>query len=287
MRGTMQNSRSGIGRHNDRSFDMDFAPHIDQSRCSENVQMSWRGSASEGFEADELLYYTRNFQRALMRTNENYIRQGHSERCRDMTDWLISRRTRPEESIFQYGDKDDHPDKETLMLCYSEFLKYQEDWNNAHGRPFQILNFALHDDEATPHIHQRRVWKYNENGLLKIGQEKALAKAGIELPYPDKKPSRYNNRKIAFDRMMREKWLQIGLEHGLVLEKNPIPDGRHHQKKEEYIRNKNKELIKSVKELIQIHNELVEQNEELRNNNVFVAQQVLLAVAQEEIERII
>ncbi len=285
MRGTMQNSRAGISRHNDRDFDLDLAPHIDKSKCSGNVEISWRGKASKGFEEDELHYYRKYFQKALDQTNKNYIRQGHSERCRDMKDWLVSKRTRPEESIFQYGDKDEHPDKELLMKCYVEFLKYQEGWNKEHGRPFQILNFALHDDEATPHIHQRRVWKYTEKGILKIGQEKALALAGVELPYPDRPEGRYNNRKVAFDKMMREKWLEIGIEHGLKLEKEPIPDGRHHQGKEEYIRNKNKKIVSDIKRLVEIHNNLIDENEELRNNNAFIAKQVLQTVIEEELER--
>jgi hypothetical protein len=166
-----------------------------------------------------------------------------------------------------------------------EFLKYQEGWNKEHGRPFQILNFALHDDEATPHIHQRRVWKYTEKGILKIGQEKALALAGVELPYPDRPEGRYNNRKVAFDKMMREKWLEIGIEHGLKLEKEPIPDGRHHQSKEEYIRNKNKKIVSDIKRLVEIHNNLIDENEELRNNNAFIAKQVLQTVIEEELER--
>ena len=64
---------------------------------------------------------------------------------------------------------------------------------------------AYHFDEATPHAHLRRVWKYTDRrGYVRIGQDKALRRAGVELPYPGKPEGRYNNSKVMFDAMARE-----------------------------------------------------------------------------------
>lgn len=302
MRGTMQNGRSGGGRHNDRDFDLDCAQHIDKSRVKDNVKISWRGESSQGFEQDEIYYYEKTFGEALRQTNESYVRNGHPDRVREMSAWLESKRTRPEESIFQLGDKDNHADRETLYECYREFLKYQQEWNKQHGHPFKILNFALHADESTPHIHQRRVWKYkDEKGVTRIGQDHALEQAGIDLPSPEKPVGRYNNRKITFDAMMRQKWLEIAKEHGLEIETEPIPDGRHHKDKEDFIRDKNKKLLETTKELetekstlseqidelIDYHNELIDEIDALKDDEVELAKEVLDRVEIIEREELI
>ena len=67
-------------------------------------------------------------------------------------------------------------------------------------KPMQILNMAIHHDEQGGlHAHIRRVWNTTDkDGNLTLGQNKALEAAGVELPEPDKKVSRYNNRKMTF-----------------------------------------------------------------------------------------
>lgn len=276
MRITTQNARVGISRHNDRDFDLTKATHIDCSKSTGNVQYSWRGKETEGFEADEKHYFEKKFEETLLFDNEKKRKQGHASRMLDMDAFMVSKRNRPEESIYQIGDKDSHVDAKLLYECYKKFLAFQSEWNKAHGKPFQLLNFALHADEATPHIHQRRLWKYtDENGLLRIGQEKALKQAGVQLPNADMPEGRYNNRKMTFDAMMREKWLDIVEEHGIVFEREPLPNGRHHQTKEEYIRTKYNEMVEDTKELKGLHNKLVDVIEELQEGAVELAYDVI------------
>ena len=67
----------------------------------------------------------------------------------------------------------------------------------------QVLDWALHLDESTPHIHERHVFDCeNKYGEVAPQQEKALEALGFELPAPDKPLSRRNNRKITFDAEM-------------------------------------------------------------------------------------
>lgn len=198
------------------------------------------------FEEVETRFYQETFSEQLRQTNDKYRANGHSERVKDMAAWMRSRRNSPVESIYQIGDKHitgQHVDAQTLKACYDEFAQEEQKWNEEHGRPFTILNRAMHVDEpeCPPHIHVRRAWHYKaEDGTLRVGQEKALAQAGVELPDPTKKEGRYNNRKMTYDAMMREKWLDILERHGLEVEREPVPGskGKPSRDKEDYIRDK-------------------------------------------------
>lgn len=206
------------------------------------------------FEEVETRFYEDNFYRQLQQINDRYRASGHSERCKDMATWKQSRRNAPAESVYQIGDKHNtgvYVDAETLQACYDEFAREEQRWNEEHGKPFTILNRALHVDEpeCPPHIHVRRAWHYKAaDGTLRLGQEKALAQAGIELPDPDKKEGRFNNRKMVYDAMMREKWLDVLERHGVQVEREPVPGskGKPSKDKEQYIREKYEALLQEA-----------------------------------------
>ena len=83
----------------------------------------------------------------------------------------------------------------------------------------QLLDWALHLDESTPHINERHVFDCeNKYGEVAPQQEKALEALGFELLDPDKPLSRRNNRKITFDAACRKMLLEIAKRHGLELE---------------------------------------------------------------------
>lgn len=91
-------------------------------------------------------------------------------------------------------------------------------WNEEHGKPFFILNWAMHQDEmGAPHFHLRRAWpcKDEDTGLTTTDQTKSLLKAGVLPPDPEKKTSKKNNPKMTFDKLCREKWIFIAHSHGL------------------------------------------------------------------------
>ncbi len=69
-----------------------------------------------------------------------------------------------------------------------------------YGDHMHILDWVLHLDEGTPHIHERHVFDVvNKYGERQPKQEDALKKMGFELPDPEKKSGKYNNRKMSFD----------------------------------------------------------------------------------------
>lgn len=258
MRAMQHNSRANSAgrvhgtKHNDRDFDTDRADNIDKARSEENVY--WHLYQTEHpemtFTEAELKFYVETFGEQLQKTNDNYLRQSHPERCKDMETWKMARQNAPEETVLQIGKMEGHADAATLMDCFQEYNRRLEQWNQDHGKPFTQLSYALHVDEAVPHIQTRRVWHYQDaQGMTKIGQEKALAKAGVELPDPNWKETRKNNRKVAFDKMAREMWLDVLHEYGLDIEREPVPDGKHNREKEAMIRDKYQEMVDATDQM--------------------------------------
>lgn len=141
------------------------------------------------------------------------------------------------------------------------------------GSHVHILDWALHLDETSPHIHARQVFDIeNRYGEIEPKQEKALEALGIPLPFPDKKPGRQNNRKITFDSMCRELLLNICEEHGLSVEREAIYGGQASREKNDFI-------IAAQRERIA---ELERRNAELTADNE--AQSRLIALKEAELE---
>ena len=255
MRTMTHNSRTNASgrvhgrKHNDRNFDISKAENIDEKRVKNDIFVNCYNDKTMTFDEVEVKYYTENFGAQLKKTNDNYIKNRHPERCKTMEQFMQTRQYAPEETVMQIGKMEKHVDRDTFVACMRDYWSFLLTWNKDHGEPFQILNMAVHADEAVPHAQIRRVWKYvDESGTLRIGQEKALKAAGIELPNPDAKEGKHNNRKMTFDAMMREKWLDICQEHGIEVEREPVPDAKHNRDKEEMLRDKFENMIAVTRE---------------------------------------
>lgn len=220
-------------------------------------------NAAEGkpltFEQAEVRFYEEHFSKQLQETNDSYRKHGHPERCKNMAAWKQARRNAPEESIFQIGDMHvtgEYADAAILRKCYEEYHSEEQKWNDEHGRPFTVLNVAMHVDEpeCPPHIQVRKVWHYKaEDGTMRLGQEEALKRAGVELPDPSKDPGRRNNRKMAYDAMMREKWLDILERNGVKVERVPLPDRKTKGSRthEQYLTDKYREMAQEAEKQAQ------------------------------------
>lgn len=233
MRATTHHGRVKSSAHNDRKFDIEKADNINEELTEKNKYFCCYKGMS--FEDAEKRFYEEHFKTALEKTNENYIKNGHRERVKSIDDLLTAKRTMPEETVLQVGSvKDGTVSGQQLASIYVEYQKQLLKWSKEHGEPFKVLNSALHVDEAVPHIHERRVWTYTDDkGVEHINMSKALEKADVPLPDPDKEPGRYNNRKMTFDSMCREMWLDICRNRGIEVESVAIPDIRHNMGKYE------------------------------------------------------
>ncbi len=259
MKLTRHNGRSGKNgtynpKHNDRQFDVANSEHIDENRSANNLYWDfyngYRFADSEkpkddvtSFEEVENLFYSVRYGEYVKAQNARNEKNRHTERNRTTTDLLKDKRTCPEESIYQIGNVDDHVDPDLLFQVVTDFFNELE---RRFGTHVHILDWALHLDEATPHIQERHVFDCkNSYGEICPQQEKALEELGFELPDPSKKQGRHNNRKMTFDSACRAMLFDIARNYGLNLEQEPEYGGRAYLEKQDFILAKQKEQIEA------------------------------------------
>ena len=189
----------------------------------------------------ERQFYETHYTAFVESQNERNAKIRHTERNRSIPDLLSSRKTCPEETIYQLGTMDDHASAEDLLNFVTEFI---EEFKAKYGDHVHVLDWALHLDESTPHIHERHVFDCeNKYGEVAPQQEKALEALSFELPDPDKPLSRCNNRKITFDAACRKMLFEIAERHGLELEEEAEYGNRKYLEKQDFILAKQKEQL--------------------------------------------
>lgn len=258
MKLTRHNGRSGKHgtynpKHNDRTFDVSNSEHIDEERAKHNVywdcfngyrtfaEKQVQSELADTFEEVEELFYSAKYGAYVEAQNARNDKNRHSERNRTTTDLLKDKRTCPEETIYQIGKMGDHVSPDVLLKVVTDFFVEME---RRFGSHVHILDWALHLDEATPHIQERHVFDCeNRYGEICPQQEKALEALGFELPDPTKKQGRHNNRKMTFDSACRAMLFDIAKRHGLHLEQEPEYGGRAYLEKQDFILAKQKEQL--------------------------------------------
>ena len=189
----------------------------------------------------ERQFYESRYSNFVESQNERNAKIRHTERNRSIPDLLSSRKTCPEETIYQLGTLDEHASAEDLLNIVTEFI---DEFKTKFGDHVHVLDWALHLDESTPHIHERHVFDCeNKYGEVAPQQEKALEALGFDLPDPAKPLSRRNNRKITFDAACRKMLFDIAKRHGLELEEEAEYGSRKYLEKQDFILAKQKELL--------------------------------------------
>lgn len=236
MRATIHNGRtSHLGaftpKHNDRSFNISHAEHIDPERVKLNRYWNWTGKEIT-FEDAERAFYEKYIRQHLDAQNARYRVQRHAERAKTMDEYRKSPQTCPEEVILMIGKAGDTIPADMMARIIQE----QINWEQKQFPGLKVLDVALHmDEQGAPHIHERRAWVYTDkDGNTAISQNKSLEQMGVELPNPDRPRGRFNNRKQTFSKMCREHLLQICREHGLEIEEIPQEKSKSGRTLEDY-----------------------------------------------------
>ena len=227
MRITTNNSRRSAGgrvyspRHNDRTFSVENAPHINHARTADNWEWTWLENDGVlcSFEDAEREFYARYISDHLRAVNFRYEAQRHAERVKTIDEYRRAPQSCPEETIICIGNRDNHPDPSELLAAYLEL----QHWQQQTYPQLQVLDYAMHlDEQGAPHIHERHVWTYTDaDGHLAIGQARALKQMGIERPHPEQPRSRYNNEKMTYTQAVREKFVEICRQRGLEIKTQP------------------------------------------------------------------
>ena len=243
-RATRHNGRSGKAGHNDRSFNVENADHIEQEMCDQNVywdcyqglnvadENGVRPERELSFDGVEMKFYEEKFGDSINAQNERHKESRHTERIRDVEDVLKDPKTCPEETIYQLGTKDGYADPQVFTEVVTELIDRME---KLYGSNYKCLNWALHMDESTPHIHERHVFFADDShGMMFPKQDKACAALGFERPNMEKSQGKYNNRKMSFDQEVRNIYIEIAEKHGVIIEKVPL-EGKEHLEKNDFI----------------------------------------------------
>ena len=285
MKLTRHNGRSGKNgtynpKHNDRRFDIVNSEHIDQERAKQNVywdcyqgfhfpkDQEQEDKVVYSFEQIERAFYSERYDDFCEGQHERNRKTGHSNRDRSTEDLLKDKKTCPEESLLQIGTMEQSVEPAVLAKIAMEFF---EEFERLFGEHIHILDWSLHLDESTPHIHERHVFDCkNRYGEIAPQQEKALEALGFDLPDPSQKPGKLNNRKMTFDAACRAMLFDICKRHGLHLDEEPEYGGRAYLEKQDYILMKQKEKIAVQNQQIETKEAELEEitiREEVRNED--------------------
>lgn len=231
MKGTFRFG-AGNAKHNDRTFK--------DPGDRENV-LTWNCyGGKRDFEEVEKQFYEEHFSDYLNKQNEMNRENGHLERTKTMDQFMKSMRYQPTELILQIGNREEHPDSDILKKVTSSLRRFLNE------KGFTVMDMAVHLDETTPHVHLRGVFIQKlENGMEQPNKNGCLKQHGYNLPYPDKKESRYNNRLITFSNEARQHFYDLVKQHGIELDR-VVHEKRRHEPTREYTIEKQRELEKRI-----------------------------------------
>ena len=257
-RGAKHSSNGFHAKHNDRDFDMSKADNINAEmtknnfyyNCFDGWYQATEKDNKKSFEEAEKAYYGIHFMNMYQGQINRNNASGNKKRNKDFDEWRKSKRYCPEETYMQIGNVDGHIDAKLFAQISRDYVQAEMDWAKAHNDCFVILDVANQYDEAVPQVHLRKVWRsVSANGVEEIGQATALERAGVELPNPDKEVGNKNNRKMTFDREMREKLFEICEHYGVQITREPIKDAEHDMSKNKLLVKKNAHLKAENREL--------------------------------------
>ena len=129
LKPTRHNGRAGKHstynpKHNDHSFDLANSEHIDPERVPRNIYWDcYNGIRSamqpqdsgETFEDVEKLYYKLHYTDFVEKQNARNAKIRHTERNRSIEGLLTSKKTCPEETIYQLGTLENHASPKELF----------------------------------------------------------------------------------------------------------------------------------------------------------------------------
>ena len=234
MKATYHNGRASKGgkvynaNHNTLAETRNQQRHIDHEltmenkiwvRDLENLESPQLRETEGSFDASayELEFYKKRYGEARERKNADYVKSGHKDDVRTMEQVIKNPKTAPLETIFQIGTMTERVEPEVLERATKEFINWMQ---KEYGSNMDVLDVALHVDEATPHIHARCVlFGRDKEGNRDVNQSGAFRELKIERPDPTKKQGKYNSPLMTFTERNRQKFYDICQSYGLEIDR--------------------------------------------------------------------
>lgn len=256
-------------KHNDRNG-FTKGKSAENNRYENYASLTWGG---ETFLDSEIACYKACFCPHIKAQNAKNKKGRHLERNLNVKQYY--EKHPPEETLLYLGDKDNNVGADVLWEVFMEYREWlvNECCDNDEGCGIELLNAALHMDEATPHIHFRQMYyATDKDGNFEISQNKALTGLGFERPDLTRETSKKNNAKQTFTAVSREKLAEIAKSHGVDVIMEPLPKEEVGRTLEEY----------KVREQLREEKAAMEQSFQDRENALCVETQK----AKEEVENL-
>ena len=180
-------------KHNDRNFDLANSEHIDPERAKGNIYWDcFHGFRSTiapqdpddlagTFSDVERQFYETHYSEFIERQNERNAKIRHTERNRSIPDLLSSRKTCPEETIYQLGTKDDHASGEVLLAVVTEFI---EEFKARFGDHVHVIEdtkkWVLSPERKAPQTTREYTAKHLDGVLNKFLKTMQTASARLQ-----------------------------------------------------------------------------------------------------------
>lgn len=165
----------------------------------------------------ELKFYREHYSVMAEARNLTYTKTRHAERMVTIEGLHGGKNTCPEELSVGVGAEG----REVFEGCVIGYLSWMRRWSRENGSHMHVLGAYVSKGMPCRAII-RRVWDCTgKDGLPRISMTGALREAGV--PYPDQEgeESRYNNRKMTFDRISRDALYLCFEEAGIPVNREP------------------------------------------------------------------
>lgn len=221
---TTKGGKAFSSKHNDRNYDDELKPdNVDAEKSKKNVYEICRfenepKDTITTFEDHEKWVYKNFLGQFFEEQNERNKKARHLERVKTIDQFRKMARYCPEEVLWYVGKKGETATAQQL----EKMAKAQITWEEKKYPGLKYLDWAVHVDElGAPHVQARRIWTYDKNGIVAVGQNKALEKMGVALPKSEEPISESNNRKITYTAESRAHWIELAEKLGYEIEKTP------------------------------------------------------------------
>lgn len=211
-------------KHNDRKYAKELIPeNIIAEKSKENVyEICWFENEPKdtitSFEDHEKWVYKNFLGQFFEEQNERNKKTRHLERVKTNDQFRRMARYCPEEVLWYVGKKGETATAQQL----EKMAEAQITWEEKKYPGLKYLDWAVHVDElGAPHVQARRIWTYDKNGVVAVGQNKALEQMGVALPRTEESISESNNRKITYTAESRTHWIELAEKLGYQIEKTP------------------------------------------------------------------
>lgn len=207
---TTKGGKAFSSKHNDRNYSEELKPDnvIAEKSKDNSYHFCWFENEPQDkiktFEDHEKWVYKNFLGQFFEEQNERNRKARHLERVKTLEQFRKMARYCPEEVLWYIGKKGESATAQQL----ENLAKKQIAWEEKKYPGLKYLDWAVHVDElGAPHVQARRIWTYDKNGVVAVGQNKALEQMGVALPHPNEPISETNNRKITYTAESRDTWI--------------------------------------------------------------------------------